>query len=647
MKTVWGPIGEQVYERTYSRGKPDGTKEVWPETVERVVNGNCDLVAAEHIEPDERERLCELIETFALIPGGRHLWVAGVEGRQFSFNCHHSGWGERLRDHVGFLMDVLMCGGGSGSSYSSSAIMRLPVPAGTVEPRFAAPTHADHAELAHRLGTPSPDGVVFKVPDTREGWVEALCQLTDLAEDGGGAITFDVSDVRPRGSAILGFGGTASGPGPLVEMLANVAEVLNSCVGRPYSPLDLMDIDHAIAACVISGNIRRSARIATLSWRSPWIFDFINAKADPSKHWSANFSVEIDADFHRAMAAGGEDHPHALAVFRAVIDGMIDNGEPGFWNAALAGVGENAELVPNPCGEIGLESWEPCCLGHINLAHYGTDLAGAAEAARLMSRFLLRATFADVADPRQREVVDRNRRIGVGILGFQEWGAAHGLAYSDIHKTATMAIKLGLLSNEARRAARDYAAELRVPAPIKTTCVAPTGTISTMPGVTAGIHPVFSKYFVRRIRYSADDPLLAEHVEAGRHIEDDLYSADTKVVEIPCRDPILDRFPADLIEQVDEINLLDLLRTQAMVQESWADNAVSFTANVSPDISRSALATAVLIMLPKLKGTTIFPDLSRPQSPYERIDEQTYRSSSGAAIGQAMDECSTGSCPVR
>ena len=647
MNYVWGPLGADVYARTYARRKPDGNREEWPDTVRRVVDGNCDLVPDEHIQPNERDRLYDLIGSFALLPAGRHLWVGGVEGRQFSFNCHHSGWGERLRDHVGFRMNVLMTGGGSGSSYSNSAIQRLPVPAGEVEPRFAGPTHADRAEFGHRLGPPSPDGVLYRVPDSREGWVEALCKLTDLAEDGGGAITFDVSDVRPRGSAILGFGGTASGPAPLIEMLANVAAVLNRCVGRPYKSLDLMAIDHAVAACVISGNVRRSAAMSIKSWADPDIFSFIAAKADPSQQWSTNSSVQIDEDFHLAMAIGGEDHPHALAVFRAVIDGMKANGEPGFWNAALAGVGENAELCPNPCGEIGLEEFEPCCLGHVNLAHYGTDLAGAAEGCRLMARFLLRATFADVDDPRQREVVDRNRRIGVGILGFQEWGAAHGHRYSDIHRASPMGIKLDLLADEARRAARDYAAELRIPAPIKTTCVAPTGTISALPGVTAGIHPIFAKHFVRRIRYAADDPLLTEHIEAGRHVEDDQYADNTTVVLIPCRDPILDRFPADLIEEVSEINVLDLLKTQAFVQEHWADNAVSFTANISPDLSRSALATAVLIMLPHLKGTTVFPDLSRPQSPYERITEETYRASSGADLGQAMDPCSTGACPVR
>ncbi|MDP6077928.1 MAG: ribonucleoside-triphosphate reductase, adenosylcobalamin-dependent [Acidimicrobiales bacterium] len=644
MNSVFGPLGRLVYNRTYSRRLLDGTHEDWPDTVRRVVAGNCALVPDEFIQPGERERLTDLIESMALLPGGRHLYSTGVPGRQFSFNCHHTGWGERLRDHCGFLMNVLMTGGGSGSSYTNSAIGGLPLPAGEVEPRFTAPTHVDRAEFAHRLSPPSAGGVVYRVPDSREGWVEALCRLTDLAEDGGGTITFDMTDVRPRGSAINGFGGTASGPAPLIELLINVADLLNRCVGQSFTSMDLMEIDHAIAACVIAGNVRRSARQSIKSWRDHDILDFVHAKADPSQHWSTNLSVAIDDEFISALKAG---IPQARVVFDAVIDGMVRDGEPGLWNESLASIGERGDLCPNPCGEIGLEAFEPCCLGHINLAHYGNDLRGTAEAVRLMTRFLIRATHADIDDPRQRAVVERNRRIGVGLLGYQEWGAAHGYRYSQIHASELMGAKLKILRDEAKSEARTYAAALGIPTPIKTTCVAPTGTVSTLPGVTSGIHPIFSRYFVRRVRFAADDPLLEDHVAAGHHIEDDRYAANTKVVSLPCRDPILDRYDGSLVEQANEISPGDLLATQAFVQRNWADNAVSFTVNITPDVGRGHLAEAIQHFLPQLKGTTAFPDVSRPQSPYERIDESTWAMAAGAETGQVMDQCVNGACPVR
>ena len=637
-------LARTVYERTYSRRNPDGSREEWGDTVHRVVHGNCDLVDSKFIKAGERERLIELIESMALLPAGRHLWVTGVEGRQFSFNCHHAGWGKRLKDHCGFLMNCLMTGGGSGSDYSNLKLRSLPSIRGKVEPTFTAPIQVDVAEFAHHLSPPSSDGEVFKIPDSREGWVEALCVLLDLAEDGGGAIQFDVGQIRPRGSIIHGFGGTASGAAPLIELLINVADILNSCVGREPSSLEMMEIDHAIAACVIAGNIRRSARMSIKHWADEDILDFINCKQDSMSHWSTNISVKVDDEYFQALNDGV---PHAQVVHEAVIIGMADNGEPGFWNESLAMEGEVGELCPNPCGEIGLEEFEPCCLGHVNLAAFGNDLYGAAEAVKLMARFLIRATFADIDDPRQKKVVERNRRIGVGLLGFQEWGAAHGYKYSQIHGSEILGAKLHLLRNEACIAAKSYATDLDIPVPRKTTTVAPTGTISQLAGVTAGIHPIYSKYFIRRVRYASNDPLLKEHEESGRHIEDDLYSADTKVVSIPCKDPILENYDENLIEQVDEIDLGDMLATQAFVQANWANNAVSFTVNIDPGANRIYLSEAIKHFLPRLKGTTVFPDLSRPQSPYERITKEVFEMSSNAEASQAMDDCSTGACPVR
>jgi adenosylcobalamin-dependent ribonucleoside-triphosphate reductase len=263
-----------------------------------------------------------------------------------------------------------------------------------------------------------------------------------------------------------------------------------------------------------------------------------------------------------------------------------------------------------------------------------------------MARFLVRATFAAIDDPRQREVVDRNRRIGVGLTGFTEWGAAHGFRYSQIADSEIMGAKLGVLKKEAVRAADQYAAALGIPSPIKHTCVAPTGTVSTLPGVTSGIQSVFSRYFIRRVRFAAGDPLLEEHAAAGHHIEDDLHAAHTRVVSIPCRDSILDRFDEHLIEQADELSPADMIRTQAFVQKWWADNAISYTVNVGEDVSASYLMEVLEHFLPQVKGMTVFPEMSRPQSPYERITKTAYEMAAGAETGQAMDECVTG-CPVR
>ena len=644
--TNWGPLGQTVFERTYSRRKPDGTSETWDDTVARVVHGNLALVDAAHHLEDEAERLTELITACSVLPGGRHLWVSGVPGRQFLYNCHRAGWGEHLADHFTFMFSELMKGGGVGANYSTSYLNQLPAPAGPVELSVVcAATHDDSDEVAPLLSSPTAGAVVYEVDDSREGWVDSLRLVLDTAETGGGQVAIDVSEVRPRGSVIRGCGGTASGPAPLIEMLRGVTEIINRCAGSPLSSLDAMDLDHAIARCVVAGNVRRSARMSIKHWADADILDFIRAKADTGDHWSTNISVEVDDQFFEAHAAGV---PQALVVFEAVVDGMLTNGEPGFFNSSAASIGERGDVrSTNPCGEIALEPWEPCLIGSVNLARFGNDITGATEAARLLTRFLVRATFAPIEDDRQRAIVDENRRIGGGLLGFQEWALASRCRYSDIRHSITLGVHLEMIADAARQAAKNYSAELGIPVPIKTTSIQPTGSTSQLSGHTAGIHPIYARHFIRRIRYAENDPLLADHVATGRHVEPCQYTAGTSVVSIPTRDQILDDYPEDLIEQADEIDPEAMLATQAFVQEHFADNAVSFTVNVPEGYAHRDLARALIRYLPKLKGTTVMVDGTRPQAPFERITRDEYEAATGQAVGQAMDDCSTGACPVR
>src|SRR5690606_16703673 len=132
-----------------------------------------------------------------------------------------------------------------------------------------------------------------------------------------------------------------------------------------------MEIDHAIAQCVVAGGVRRSARMAMMHWNDPQIDQFIKCKADTGSHWTTNISVEVDADFWSALA---QNQGNAQYILRSITDGMVNNGEPGFWDSALSNVGEpNRVVCTNPCGEITLEPWEPCNLGHINLAAFVKD----------------------------------------------------------------------------------------------------------------------------------------------------------------------------------------------------------------------------------------------------------------------------------
>lgn len=684
----WGPSGKIVYDRTYSRKKMDGTNEDWSDTVRRVVDGNLALVPNAYLLPNERENLIHLMEEFAIIPGGRHLWMSGVPGRQFLFNCHVSGWTDTIEDHFSFTFLRLMEGGGVGANYS----MMKDYPITRTVRAFIVcdPSHPDYEEMknAGLLASEwSSDWTgSIEVEDSREGWDEALRDLLRAAT-GRTKHTkrvYDVSRVRWKGARIKSFGGTASGPLPLARMLLNVAAILNyraefaatsfdESDTSNLTPIDAMEIDHEIATCVVSGGVRRSARMSILHWDDPHILEFLSCKQDTSKHWSTNVSVAIDNEFIRLVNQDPEDHygvdklrvVNAKHVLRRIVQGMLENGEPGIWNMSLSNVDEpNWVECTNPCGEITLEAWENCNLGHVNMDYFwdisDPDITDELYYAHeLMTRFLMRATYGDITDARQRGIVDRNRRIGVGHFGFAGFVAKNGIKFSESHRNYNIQDLLAALQDVVDASAVEYANKLRIPVPVKTTTVAPTGTIAKMPGRTEGIHPPYAKYFIRRIRFSmvhAPEREQAERLIAeGYRWEEDLYARDTVVIEIPTQEELVAEVNAmgldgdELVESVDEISIWDLLAVQAMYQANYANNAVSFTINLPEGrYSVEEVEEALLAYLPRLKGTTIFPDRSRRQAPYERISKEKYDASDKKVVDSSLDDdCASGACPVR
>lgn len=669
----FGPTGETVYERTYQRVKPNGDRETWLDTVTRVVDGNLSLVPEKYRNPGERERLIDLMYDFKILPAGRHLWASGVPGRQYLFNCHVSGWGSKLSDHFEFAFMRLMEGGGVGANYSSRFLAPYGPPKRPLNVHIVCDRqHPDYAAMK-AAGLLSDEysnewGGAFPVEDSREGWASALVDLLDTyhRQDVKHADrVYDVSRVRGAGEPLRTFGGTASGPRPFARMMLDIAQVMNGSTGDHLSPLEAMEIDHAIAECVVSGGNRRSARMAMVEWNDPFIFDFIRCKTDTGKHWTTNISAVIDDEFTRLLAEGDE---RATKVHSAVVAGMLDNGEPGYWNISLSNVGEPNEVIAtNPCGEIALEPWENCNLGHVNLDAFAPksstnepDLEGIFEAHKLMTRFLIRATYGDVNDPKQSATLARNRRIGVGHFGVQGYLAKQGVRYSAAPKFFRFGFELRMMQNRVRTAAVEYAHQLRIPVPVKATTIAPTGTIAKMPGVTEGIHPIYARHFIRRVRFSLVDPVQAERVNEffaqGFNVETDVYdqSGSTVVVEFPTKEKLVEEvqalgLPASIVESADEISFDDMLAFQAMYQKNYANNAVSFTVNVLPgQLDQDQAEGTLKRFLPVLKGTTVFPDLTRPQSPYERITADEYEAATAKTVDASYDEsCASGACPVK
>ena len=693
----FGPTGQLVYERTYSRTLADGSKETWPDTVRRVARGNLALVHGPDMESwpqdarDEHDELVAFMDVFAVIPAGRHLWATGVKGRQYLFNCHVAPWGERLSRHFEFTFMRLMEGGGVGGNYSSKYLRPYGAPRRELEVHVVCdPAHQDYEEMrAAGLLSAEYDSDwagAFEVEDSREGWAAAMVDLIDTFMMDGEVKhkqrVYDVSRVRCKGSRLKTFGGTASGPGPFARMLQEIGRILSHSAAEvgewavePHlTPTEAMEIDHAIAECVVSGGVRRSARMAICAWDDPFIDEFLECKADGSKHWTTNISVEIDQDFidylngDRIDDFGPGGAEMAWHVHRKVVEGMLLNGEPGYWNSTYSNEGEVGKVIAtNPCGEIALEPAENCNLGHVNLDHFAPktkggryDRAGMERAHQLMTRFLIRATYGDVTDAEQAAKLAANRRIGVGHLGVQGFLAKRGVAYSKASYSYEFRNLLNDLYDVVRDEAREYAFALRIPEPVKVATVAPTGSIAKMPGVTEGIHTIYARFFKRRVRFSMVDPAQVKTVEdavlQGYEVEKCIYdqSGNTMVVTYPTKEKLVAEVEAlgidpSIVESADEVDLNAMLAFQAMYQTEYADNAVSFTVNFPEGKYEFDEAAAIIqSWLPVLKGTTLMPDGTRAQAPYERITAEEFAQYAVTSVEDSTDEdCTTGACPVR
>lgn len=673
----WGPSGREIYERTYQRIKPNGTKESWDDTVRRVVRGNLSLVPENRIAAGEEEELYDYIYNFRILPGGRHLWMSGVEGRQFLFNCYVSGWGDRFSDHFAFTFNQLMEGGGVGANYSMKYVQDYKINTPVSVIFICSPEHPDYENLLNSNlidVSRHPDNIdSYLVEDSREGWVDALRWMIDISTRfylEPMQLILDLSNIRASGLPIKTFGGTSAGPVPFAIMIKEIAHLLSEGYETGVNGPLCMDMDHAIANCVVSGNVRRSARMSQMHWKDPYIDWFIHCKQDGKSFWSTNISVEIDNEFIELLDRGksmqdSEDIRRVKEIWDSILEGMHENGEPGFWNGDLANHGEpNRVIATNPCGEICLEPWENCNLGHVNLSAFvdssgRVDWDGLVRAHRLVTRFLIRATFGDISDEKTKKVVDRNRRIGVGHLGYAGFLAKLGIRYSQSWKNDDIKYMISYMADIVDQTAYYYAGDLRIPVPVKKRCIAPTGTISKLAGVTESVQAPFALYYIQRIRYSDIDPSQKEKLEEfrmqGYNVIPDPRVSNTMIVEIPTINQIVNEARVlDILEDASMVSIEDQLGVQDMYQTLWADNAVSYTVNFDPyQYDTTDISEALYRRLGSLKGSTLFPERGFELPPYSRVGKEKILAQIGsqaviAATGDGVDEsCASGACPVR
>ena len=456
--------------------------------------------------------------------------------------------------------------------------------------------------------------------DTREDWAKLSWEAESCLMTGGG-IGVDYSVYRQEGQTLKGTGGISSGPIPKAMMLNEI--------GRH----------------VMQGGSRRSAIYASLNWKHPDIDKFLVSKnwADmpvgntgqtifdikqedfnfPAPLDMTNISVNYDTEWLLNYWETGD----VGDVFRCNVRQALRTAEPGF---SFNFFEKENETLRNACTEISSEdSSDVCNLGSLNLARID-DLNQLREVVSLSTKFLLCGTLrAQLPYDKIYQVREKNRRLGLGLMGLHEWLIQRGGRYEttpDLHRW------LKVYEAESDKTARDFSKSLSVSRPVAVRAIAPTGTIGILAGTSTGVEPIFAVAYKRR------------YLKNRRwHYQYVIDSAAQEMIDLYGIKPSEIESAIDLSGDYER-----RLNFQANVQE-YVDMCISSTINLpswgSPLNNEDGVEKFTQTLAKyahRLRGFTCFPDGCRGGQPLTSVPYEEAKEKLGQEFEdniQAHDIC--------
>ncbi len=658
-KTVpWGytdaagnSVGEITFLRTYSRLKEDGTKETWAEVCERVINGMYSLqkdhAKSQRLPWSDSKAAASAKEAYDRLfnlkwtPPGRGLWVMGtpiVNEQKNSAalqNCAFVSTLEMTKLNPAkpfvFLMEASMLGVGVGFDDKGA--------------------DKDFTIYEPKDGVDSTE--IYRISDDREGWVESVGLLINsYLKPDYPSYGFRYDDIRPAGTPIKTFGGTAAGHEPLERLHNYIRQIFKGRAGEKLTRKDIADIGNLIGVCVVSGNVRRSAELLIGRIDDQDFLNLKNAEVYPERNsydpknpgwaWMSNNSVE---------AKVGSD-------FSKIIDGIVLNGEPGVvWMDVSRKYGRLIDPPNNkdwrvagynPCAEQSLESFEMCTLVETYLNRHDSleDFKRTLKFAYLYAKTV---TLLPTHWEETNAIMQRNRRIGTSISGIANFADNNGWTVLRDWLNEGYSVVKGYDES--------YSEWLGIRQSIKMTTVKPSGTVSILAGESPGVHWASGgKFFNRAIRFANSDPMLPLFRMAQYRVEPASESPDTtSVVFFPIKTG------AKRAEK--EVSVHEKVALAVVTQRYWSDNSVSVTVTFDPEKESDSIASILHMHDGQLKTVSFLPmgNTVYPQMPYTQITEEEYTDATmklfpidfaGVYAGMAADAvgeayCTTDACEVK
>ncbi|MBW4460108.1 MAG: ribonucleoside-triphosphate reductase, adenosylcobalamin-dependent [Nodosilinea sp. WJT8-NPBG4] len=534
------PAAFPVFYRTYSRRGEvvEGQRETWDQVCDRTIAG---LVELGNLTADETALLNRMQRQAKALPSGRWLWVGGTawskqpENFSGAYNCTSTDVVDWRA--FGLMMDLAMMGCGTGAILEPKYINQIPV----IRNRLIVTMAGDIGEAPvaerHEVTEVTIEGnqVTIRVGDSRQGWVKSYETLLELSTDdrftGDVSVTIDLRDVRPAGEKLKGFGGVAN-PVRLSLLYDRCASILNKALGRQLNSVECCLLIDEAAACVVAGNIRRSAGMRQ--------FDSNDELAASAKDnlWQqdaeGNWRIDPERDVLR-MA----NHTRVFHTKPSLQD-CVDSVRKQFYSGegAIQWAGEAKRRAGaddryglNPCGEI-LGANFHCNLAEVHLNQLDPtnlkDQEDAFTAAALSVAVLLNHQFQE---PRYQKSRLEDPIVGVSFTGLFDffviafgvewlrwWEAGRPNTMQGLDFKAKEQEYLTRWKDIVHRVVGEYCDRHNLARPNRCTTVQPAGTKSLLTGASPGWHPPKAQRFIRRITFRKNDPVAMACIDYGYSI---------------------------------------------------------------------------------------------------------------------------------
>ena len=581
-----------IHASRYARWLEDeGRRETWPETVRRYVDYWADKGM---LTAKQADFLYQQILELKVVPSMRALMTAGPaldRDNVAGFNCaylsidHPKAFDE--------LMYILLCGTGVGFSVERDDIKKLPA----VAEEFQA------------------TDTTIVVGDSKIGWAKATRQLIAMLYNGD-VPKIDYSQVRPAGSRLKTFGGRASGPEPLEDLHRYIEVTFRGAAGRKLSDLECHDICCKIAEIVVVGGVRRSALI---SLSSPSSNRMATAK---SGAWYNEHGQRALAN-NSAVYDEKPDFPFFMQEMKNLYESY--SGERGIFSreAARNIAGRNGrrdadhKFGCNPCSEILLRPSEFCNLSEVIVRADDTlsDLLEKVDTATIFGT--LQSTLTNFRYLRKiwKDNCEEERLLGVSLTGIMDHPVLNGSQGEEELKTW-----LTKMRNHAIVVNKKWAKQLGITPSAAITCVKPSGTVSQLALCASGIHPNYSRYYVRTVRQDNKDPMTDFLIAQGVPHEPCFMKADTTTVfSFPIEAPETSVFRTD----VGAIGQLEIWKDY---QEFWCEHKPSITVYYK-DHEFFDVCSWIWKNWNVMSGISLLPydNGSYRQAPYQEITEEEYK----------------------